>query len=129
MATITELLAAGKVRFELGHEFGPGLDPGYCYAVDTEDGLPTILAAAVAPGYVGAVAVRFGEEVPVGVPQDDPAHCWAALLKVGGRPVGAVVTWTTAEAEGAYRAAKRAAEEVPFDDFQARRHGTPVVDG
>jgi len=119
--TILEALKAGKIRYSEGRYFDATTRPGAYIGAENESELKQIVADN-AEKYVGSVFVRFDESLPARVPINNPAHCWAEPTMVGGKYLGATITWSNDEKESAHRASKRRTES--FDEFNVRRHGS-----
>ena len=135
--TILDLLAAGKIRLARSVPFTAEKAAGYFCAVRSMDEIPALVTEQE-ESYLGSLFLRFDEKVPDTVPQDIPAHCWAiqVCLQTAASgpytgatftPIGAIVTWSSAENEAEWQASRRPL--MSFDDFQAARrpaHRRPI---
>lgn len=117
---ILDVLKSSKIRYSRGKYFDAQTLPGERIEVDDMGELEKVRRES-AKEYVGSAFVTFGQELPAAVPVNDPAHCWAEAVVVGGKYVGALVTWSTDQREAAHRATRPQVES--FSDFNARRHG------
>lgn len=119
--TILEALAQQSIRYARGVHFtADSLRPGYFLHIATLAELDALLARE-AEGYEGSAFVPFDAELPARIPQDQPDHTWATLLRLGTPMVsiGAVVVWSSAAREVAWRA-QRPTPLSP-DDFHLHR--------
>lgn len=118
--TILDALKNGKIRYSQGKYFDATTRPGAYIGAENQAELRQIVADNAAK-YVGSVFVRFDEQLPAQVPVNNPAHCWAEPTTIGGKYVGATITWSSDEKEAEYRASKP--RPLSFDEFNVRRHG------
>lgn len=120
--TILEALKNGNIRYAGGRYFDATTRASECLYAETIGEVADLIKAN-AESYKGGAFVHFDEELPAGVPTGAPEHTWAFALQVGANrdQVGAVVIWSDAENESAWRAGRP--ESLSFDDFNVRRQG------
>lgn len=119
--TIIEALQNGKIRYSRGKYFDAQTLPGDRLWADGPGALEQIRRDA-AEKYVGSVFVTFTQQLPSAVPTNCPAHCWAEAVVINDKYVGALVTWSTEERKQNWRASRQRSD-MPFDEFNVRRHG------